>query len=225
MFYEPKDGHGLPKNPFNSLVVPRPIGWISSVDGEGNVNLAPYSFFNGVSYRPPTVMFSSGQGEVEDDGLKDSVRNIIETGEFVHNFSTWDTREAMNLSSATTAKNVDEMAAAGLTAEPSELVNVPRVKESPIHFECKLVHHLDLPNTTGNSKYTVVFGEVIGIHIADELITAEGRIDIAKLHPIARMGYQDYTEVTGDTVFTLERPGFLEKSDLFPYPAKAETGD
>ena len=101
MFYEPKDGHGLPKNPFNSLVIPRPIGWISSVDGQGNVNLAPYSFFNGVSYRPPTVMFASGNGEVEDDGMKDSVRNIIETGEFVHNFVTWDVRDAMNLSSAT----------------------------------------------------------------------------------------------------------------------------
>jgi len=224
MFYEPKDGHGLSKNPFNSLVVPRPIGWISSVDGEGNVNLAPYSFFNGVSYRPPTVMFASGHGEVEDDGLKDSVRNIIETGEFVHNFSTWDTREAMNLSSATTAKNVDEMAAAGLTPEPSELVKAPRVKEAPIHFECKLIHHLDLPNTSGNSTYTVVFGEVIGIHIADELINDEGRIDIGKLHPIARMGYQDYTEVTAETVFTLERPGFLKKEDLFPFP-KAETGD
>ena len=98
MFYEPKEGHGLSKNPFNSLVVPRPIGWISSLDSDGNVNLAPYSFFNGVSYRPPTVMFSSGRGEVEDDQLKDSVRNILETGEFVHNFVTWDVRDAMNLS-------------------------------------------------------------------------------------------------------------------------------
>ena len=98
MFYEPKDGHGLSKNPFNSLVVPRPIGWISSLDKGGNVNLAPYSFFNGVSYRPPTVMFASGQGEVENDQLKDTVRNIIETGEFVHNFVTWDVRDAMNLS-------------------------------------------------------------------------------------------------------------------------------
>ena len=225
MFYEPKDGHGLPKNPFNSLVIPRPIGWISSVDGEGNVNLAPYSFFNGVSYRPPTVMFASGHGEVEDDGMKDSVRNIIETGEFVHNFVTWDVRDAMNLSSATTAKNVDELAAAELTPIPSKVVKPPRVAESPIHFECKLVHHLDLPNTIGDSKYTVVFGEVVGVHIADELITDEGRIDIGKLHPVARMGYQDYTEVTAETVFTLERPGFRSQDELFQFPKKPDAAE
>ena len=223
MFYEPKDGHGLTKNPFNSLVVPRPIGWISSLDKDGNVNLAPYSFFNGVSYRPPTVMFASGQGEVENDQLKDTVRNIIETGEFVHNFVTWDVRDAMNLSSATTAKDVDELEAAKLTQIPSKLVKAPRVAESPIHFECKLVQHVDLPNTIGDSKYTVVFGEVIGVHIADELITEEGRVDIGKLHPIARMGYQDYTEITAETIFTLERPGFRSKEEMFPSPrAKAQ---
>ena len=223
MFYEPKDGHGLSKNPFNSLVVPRPIGWISSLDKDGNVNLAPYSFFNGVSYRPPTVMFASGQGEVENDQLKDTVRNIIETGEFVHNFVTWDVRDAMNLSSATTAKDVDELEAAKLTQIPSKLVRAPRVAESPIHFECKLVQHVDLPNTIGDSKYTVVFGEVIGVHIADELITEEGRVDIGKLHPIARMGYQDYTEVTAETIFTLERPGFRSREEMFPSPrAKAQ---
>lgn len=218
MFYEPKDGHGLSKNPFNSLVVPRPIGWISSLDKGGNVNLAPYSFFNGVSYRPPTVMFASGQGEVENDQLKDTVRNIIETGEFVHNFVTWDVRDAMNLSSATTAKDVDELEAAKLTQIPSKLVRAPRVAESPIHFECKLVQHVDLPNTIGNSKYTVVFGEVIGVHIADELINEEGRVDIGKLHPVARMGYQDYTEVTAETIFTLERPGFRSREEMFPSP-------
>ena len=224
MFYEPKEGHGLSKNPFNSLVVPRPIGWISSLDSDGNVNLAPYSFFNGVSYRPPTVMFSSGRGEVEDDQLKDSVRNILETGEFVHNFVTWDVRDAMNLSSATTAKDIDELAAAQLTQIPSKLVKAPRVAESPIHFECKLIQHVDLPNTTGDSKYTVIFGEVIGVHIADDLITEEGRIDIGKLHPVARMGYQDYTEVTAETVFTLERPGFRSKEDMFT-SSTPEAGD
>lgn len=210
MFYEPKDGHGLSKNPFNSLVVPRPIGWISSVDAEGNVNLAPYSFFNAVAYSPPTVMFSAGHGQVEDDNKKDSLRNIVDTGEFVHNVSTWDTREAMNESSATTAKDVDEMAMTGLTPISSKLVKPPRVKESPIHFECKLLKTVDLPNTSGGNIYTVVFGEVIGIHIDDEFILPSGQIDIAKLHPIGRMGYQDYTEVTGDTEFTMERPGFRE---------------
>tara|TARA_E500000331_G_scaffold351707_1_gene398890 strand:+ start:645 stop:1286 length:642 start_codon:yes stop_codon:yes gene_type:complete len=208
VFYEPKDGHGLVKNPFNSLVVPRPIGWISSIDRAGNVNLAPYSFFNGVAYSPPTVMFSSGRGQVEDDNLKDSVRNIQQTGEFVHNFSTWDTKEAMNASSATSKKDVDELADAGLTPTPSVLVKAPRVKESPIHFECKLIQTVELPNTTGNNQYTVVFGEVIGVHINDDLIMENGQIDIGRLHPIARMGYQDYAEVTLDTVFTMERPSF-----------------
>ncbi len=210
MFYEPKDGHGLSKNPFNSLVVPRPIGWISSVDKAGNINLAPYSFFNAVAYNPPTVMFSAGRGQVEDDGKKDSLRNIIETGEFVHSVSTWDTREAMNESSATTAMDVDEMAMAGLTPVPSKLVKPPRVKESPIHFECKLLQTVDLSNTTGGNAYTVVFGEVVGIHIEDDFIRPDGQIDIARLHPIGRMGYQDYTEVTGDTVFTMDRPGLRD---------------
>lgn len=208
MFYEPKDGHGLSKNPYNSLVVPRPIGWISSVDANGMPNLAPYSFFNATSYRPPTVMFSSATGEVEDDRIKDSLRNIVETGEFVHNLSTWDTREAMNESSATTAADVDEFALAGLTPIPSKLVKPPRVKESPVHFECKLIRTLDLPNQDPDSKYTVVFGEVVGIHIADDLIMEDDQIDIAKLLPLGRMGYQDYTRVTGETVFTMERPGF-----------------
>jgi flavin reductase (DIM6/NTAB) family NADH-FMN oxidoreductase RutF len=208
LFYEPKEGHGLAKNPFNSLVVPRPIGWISSVDGAGNVNLAPYSFFNGVAYRPPTVMFSSGAGEVEDDRSKDSLRNIIETGEFVHNFVTWETRDAMNASSATSPKNVDELAESGLTPMASKLVKAPRVKESPIHMECKLIQTVDLPNPNAGDQYTVVFGEVIGIHIADELIMDNGQIDIGKLHPVARMGYQDYSDVTADSVFTMERPSF-----------------
>ena len=208
MFYEPKDGHGLAKNPFNSLVVPRPIGWISTVDGAGNVNLAPYSFFNGVAYSPPTVMFSAGRGKVEADGMKDSLRNVLETGEFVHNFATWDTRDAMNATSADLPKGVDELALAGLTPLPSKLVKPPRIKESPIHFECKVVHTVELPNTKGEHLYTVVFGEVVGIHIADDLIMDNGQIDIGRLHPIARMGYQDYTEVTAETQFTLERPGF-----------------
>ncbi|MDC0986733.1 flavin reductase family protein [Alphaproteobacteria bacterium] len=210
MFYEPKDGHGLSKNPFNSLVVPRPIGWISSVDHDGNVNLAPYSFFNAVSYRPPTVMFSAGHGQMEDDGRKDSLRNIIETGEFVHSVCTWDTREAMNESSATTSKDVDEFVLTDLTPLSSKLVKPPRVKESPVHFECKLIQTIELPGPSAKDKYTVVFGEVIGIHIADELIRDDGQIDIAKLLPVGRMGYQDYSKVTDATVFTMNRPGLTE---------------
>lgn len=207
MFYEPKNGdHGLPKNPFNSLVIPRPIGWISTVDGAGNVNLAPYSFFNAVSYRPPTVMFSAGYGAVEDDTLKDTLRNALDTGEFVHSVSTWATREAMNTTSASVKKDVDEFATAGLTPLPSKLVKPPRVAESPVHFECKVVGSYEVPHGTLADRYTVVFGEVVGIHIDDALITAEGLIDVAKLKPLGRLGYQDYVTVTGAEIFTMERP-------------------
>ncbi|MCB1509921.1 MAG: flavin reductase family protein [Hyphomicrobiaceae bacterium] len=207
MFYEPLKGdHGLPKNPFNSLVIPRPIGWISSVDSAGVVNLAPYSFFNAVAYRPPTVMFSVGHGQVEDDGKKDTLRNVLETGEFVQNFVTMDNRAAMNATSADLPKDVDELLRASLTPLPSRLVKPPRVAESPIHFECKVVGHYDLPNTQGQHHYTVVFGEVLGIHIDDAYITADGQIDVARLVPLARLGYQDYASVTGDKIFTMERP-------------------
>jgi len=135
MFYEPiKQDHGLSKNPFNSLVIPRPIGWISSVDSKRVVNLAPYSFFNAVSYKPPTVMFSSGAGS-HDDGLKDSLRNVESTGEFVCNLSTWATRDAMNQSSASVEPDVDELELSGLTALPSKLVKPPIVEEAPVHLE------------------------------------------------------------------------------------------
>lgn len=207
MFYEPAKGdHGLPKNPFNSLVIPRPIGWITSLDKDGNVNLAPFSFFNAVSYRPPTVMFSAGYGAIEDDRMKDTLRNVEETGEFVQNVTTWDTREAMNATSGSFPKTVDELAQAGLTSEASKLVKPPRVKESPIHFECRHVGSYTVPHARPQDKYTVVFGEVVGVHIADELIMPSGLIDVAKLHPISRLGYQDYAQVTGDTCFTMDRP-------------------
>lgn len=208
MFYEPeKSDHGLPKNPFNSLVIPRPIGWITSVDPQGNINLAPYSFFNAVAYRPPTVMFSSSRGKNSpDDDHKDSQRNIEVTGEFVCNLTTWDTRDAMNATSATVAMDVDEMALAGLTPEPSKLVRPPRVAEAPVHLECRHLKTVTLPGTTPHDVYNVIFGQVVGIHIRDEFITADGLIDVGKLRPIARLGYQDYAVVNPDTIFTMERP-------------------
>jgi len=208
MFYEPgKSDHGLPKNPFNSLVIPRPIGWISSIDSAGIVNLAPYSFFNAVSYRPPTVMFSSSRGTTSpDDDHKDSQRNIEETGEFVCNLTTWDTREAMNQTSATVARDVDELALSGLTAAPSKLVKPPRVAEAPVHLECKHLKTVELPGTAPGDVYNVIFGNVVGIHIKDEFITADGEIDVAKMRPIARLGYQDYAVVNPDTIFTMQRP-------------------
>ena len=206
MFYEPvKQDHGLPKNPFNSLVIPRPIGWITTVDPEGVVNLAPYSFFNAVGYRPPTVMFASGAGSGED-GQKDSLRNVEATGEFVCNLSTWETREAMNQSSASVGPEVDELEMSGLTPVPSKLVKPPRVKEAPVHLECKHLRSVDFPNWSNKDRYVVVFGEVIGVHIEDQYITPEGLINVDGMKPIGRLGYDDYTIVGGDSIFTMTRP-------------------
>ena len=206
MFYEPvKQDHGLPKNPFNSLVIPRPIGWITTVDPEGVVNLAPYSFFNAGGYRPPTVMFASGAGSGED-GQKDSLRNVEATGEFVCNLSTWETREAMNRSSASVGPEVDELEMSGFTPVPSKLVKPPRVKEAPVHLECKHLRSVDFPNWSNKDRYVVVFGEVIGVHIEDQYITPEGFIDVDGMKPIGRLGYDDYTIVGGDSIFTMTRP-------------------
>jgi flavin reductase (DIM6/NTAB) family NADH-FMN oxidoreductase RutF len=206
MFYEPdKKNHGLARNPFNSLVIPRPIGWISSVDSEGVFNLAPYSFFNAVCYSPPTVMFSAGVGTASD-GLKDSLRNIEATGEFVCNLATWETRQQMNQTSASVAPESDEIALAGLTAIASQLVKAPRIAEAPVHLECRYLKSIDIPSWEEAGKYVMVLGEVIGVHIRDELITADGLIDVASMQPIGRLGYNDYTRVDGETMFAMDRP-------------------
>ena len=206
MFYEPvKQDHGLSKNPFNSLIIPRPIGWISSIDNEGVVNLAPYSFFNAVCYRPPTVMFASGTGK-GSDGMKDSRRNIEATGEFVCNLATWETRNQMNQTSAAVTSDTDEMKLAGLTPVSSKLIKVPRVAEAPVHLECRHLNSIEIPSWEKDNRYFIVLGEVIGIHIRDELITKDGLVDIEKMIPIGRMGYNDYTRIDGNTLFTMIRP-------------------
>ena len=203
MFYEPhKKNHGLARNPFNSLIIPRPIGWISSMDKEGLFNLAPYSFFNAVCYQPPTVMFSAGVGSASD-GMKDSLRNIEATGEFVCNLATWETREQMNQTSATVPPQTDEIDLAGLTAIASKLVKVPRIAEAPVHLECTWLKTVELPSDDPDSLNAIVLGTVIGIHIDDSIIT-DGMIDMDKFRPVARLGYMDYTVV--DNVFTMLRP-------------------
>jgi flavin reductase (DIM6/NTAB) family NADH-FMN oxidoreductase RutF len=202
MFYETKDDHGLKRNPFKSLIVPRPIGWISSQDKNGVVNLAPYSFFNGVGSDPPTVMFAS-EGTHVEGGFKDSATNVGETGEFVCNLATWELREAMNATSAQVAHSVNEFELAGLTPVASRLVKPPRVKESPVHLECTHLKTVELPSNDPERPSQVVFGRVIGIHI-DESIITDGMIDMNVFHPIARLGYMDYTMV--DNVFTMLRP-------------------
>ena len=206
MFYEPhKNNHGLARNPFNSLIIPRPIGWISSIDKEGVFNLAPYSFINAVCYQPPTVMFSAAIGSASD-GMKDSLRNIESSGEFVCNLATWETRKQMNQTSATVTPETDEIDLAGLTAIASKLVKVPRIAEAPVHLECRYLKSVDIPCRKPADKYVMVLGEVVGIHIRDELITADGLIDVASMRPIGRLGYSDYTCVDGDSIFGMDRP-------------------
>ena len=207
MFYRAGQPHGLRHNPFNALVIPRPIGWISSVDGDGNVNLAPYSFFNGVAYTPPQVMFSA-TGQHEFGGFKDTVANIESTGEFVVNMATWVLRDAMNMTSAPAPHDVDEFELAGLTPEPAELVKPPRIKQSPVHLECRYTQTVDLLTTKEDQRNTVVFGEVIGIHISDAVIV-DGLVSYERLKPIGRLGYMDYVHVT-DT-FSIKRPGWPVK--------------
>jgi flavin reductase (DIM6/NTAB) family NADH-FMN oxidoreductase RutF len=204
MFYRPDQPHGLRRNPFNALVVPRPIGWISSVDAEGRVNLAPYSFFNAVAYSPPQVMFAATAPH-EHGGLKDTVANVEATGEFVVNMATWDLREAMNATSAPAPHDVDEFALAGLTPAPAALVKPPRVKESPVHLECRHLRTVKLPSAGAGADNTVVFGEVVGIDIADSVIE-DGLVSWDRLQAIGRLGYMDYARVDG--AFTMERPGW-----------------
>jgi len=197
VFYKTDENkHGLAHDPFKALVAPRPIGWISSLGADGVVNLAPYSFFNAISDRPPFVMFSSS-------GRKDSLRNIEASGEFVCSLATYELKDQMNVTSAMVGPEVDEMALAGLTPAPCKLVKPPRVAESPVAFECKYFKTLSLPGLDGAEGNLVVIGEVIGIHIDDAYI-ADGRVDTAKLRPIARLGYMEYAVV--DAVFSMDRP-------------------
>ncbi len=203
MFYDPdvKRSHGLPHDPFKALVAPRPIGWISTVDTDGNVNLAPYSFFNAVCYNPCIVMFSSSG--LVDDPRKHSWRNAEETGEFVCNIVSEELKDQMNLTAAHVARGVNEFELAGLTQEPSEKVKPPRVKEAPAHLECKYLKTVTFDSDEPHHTHGVIFGHVVGIHIRDDVIV-DGLVDVLKFRPIARLGYMDYTVV--DSVFSMERP-------------------
>ena len=199
MFYRPEDGHGLPYNPFNAIVTPRPIGWISTQDSAGNRNLAPYSFFNAVAYVPPQVMFSSTGIKSDQDGTKDSVSNIRETGVFCVNIVEYAMRNAMNVSSAAFAKSEDEFIKAGLEAVVSDTISGFRVAGAPASLECKLTQILQLP---GEANFAV-FGEVSGVHMRDDCMV-NGRFDVTKFRPLARLGYKDYSVV--DNIFSLSRP-------------------
>ena len=199
-FYQPSAGHGLAHDPFNALVAPRPIGWISSRSRDGVLNLAPYSFFNAFNYKPPLVGFAS-------IGYKDSVRNIEETGEFGWNLATRPLAEAMNQSCAAVGPEVDEFQLAGLTPESSRVIGVPRVKETPVSFECRLSQILRLTGADGTETDTwMVFGEVVGVHIARHLLK-DGVYQTAAAEPILRGGGPaDYFGISSDTFFQMYRP-------------------
>jgi len=199
-FYEPRDGHRLPHDPLNAIVAPRPIGWIGSVSGSGVRNLAPYSFFNVVNYRPPLVAFSSM-------GWKDSVANIAETGCFTWNLATRALAEAMNATSAAVPPDADEFALAGLEAAPSRLIKAPRVATSPVSFECRLTQMVRLTTREGDPlDQWLVIGEAVGIHI-DVAMLEDGIYQTARPRPITRGGGPaDYFEITEDALFRMKRP-------------------
>ncbi|AVR94407.1 flavin reductase family protein [Pseudoduganella armeniaca] len=199
-FYEPRAGHGLPHDPFNAIVGPRPIGWISSHDSAGALNLAPYSFFNAFNYVPPIVGFAS-------IGYKDTVRNVEQTGEFVWNLATRELAERMNQTSAAVPPEVDEFALAGLTPVPSRLVAVPRVGESPVSFECRVTQIVQLQGADGAQVPTwLVLGEVVGVHIARALLK-EGVYDTgAAGHILRGGGPADYFTIGPEQLFRMHRP-------------------
>ncbi|MEM1361078.1 MAG: flavin reductase family protein [Pseudomonadota bacterium] len=199
MFYEPKDGHGLPYNPFNAVVTPRPIGWISTRDSAGADNLAPYSFFNAVAYVPPQVMFASTSTKPDRDGTKDSVSNIRDTEVFCVNIVAHDMAHMMNVTSGAHGREIDEFLHAGIEKTECKTIACARVAEAPAALECRLTKILQLP---GEANFAV-FGEVTGVHLRDDTLR-EGRFDVTTYQPLARMGYRDYARVT--EVFELRRP-------------------
>jgi len=200
MFYRPEDGHGLPHNPFNAIVTPRPIGWISTRGSDGSDNLAPYSFFNAVAYVPPQVMFASTSAKPDRGDTKDSVANIRDTGVFCVNIVEYAARDVMNTTSGPWGREVDEFAHAGATKAECDTIGCPRVAVAPANLECTLTRIVQLP---GEANF-VVFGEVTGIHMRDDCLK-DGLFDVTTFQPLARLGYRDYARVT--EVFSLKRPG------------------
>lgn len=200
MFYEPKDGHGLPHNPFNAIVTPRPIGWISTRGAGGQDNLAPYSFFNAVAYVPPQVMFASTGTKPDRDGTKDSVANIRETGVFCVNIVEFAARDVMNRSAGPWPRGTDEFSDAGIARADCRMIDCARVAGAPAALECRMTQIVRLE---GAANF-LVLGEVVGVHLRDDCLI-DGRFDVTRFQPLARLGYRDYTMVR--EVFAMPRPG------------------
>ena len=200
MFYRPEDGHGLKHNPFNAVVTPRPIGWISTRGSDGQDNLAPYSFFNAVAYVPPQVMFASTSAKPDRDGTKDSVSNIRDTGVFCVNIVEYAMREAMNTTSGPWPRETDEFAKADVARAECSEIACSRVAEAPANLECRMTQIVKLD---GEANF-VVFGEVVGVHLRDDCVQ-DGIFNILAYQPLTRLGYRDYSKI--DELFSLARPG------------------
>ena len=200
MFYRPEDGHGLRHNPFNAIVTPRPIGWISTRAADGPENLAPYSFFNAVAYVPPQVMFASTSSKPDRDGTKDSVSNIRETGVFCVNIVEYAMREVMNATSGVYGREVDEFELAGVPRAECETIACSRVDGAPASLECRMTQIIELK---GEANFLTI-GEVTGVHLRDTCVK-DGMFDILSYQPLTRLGYRDYSRIT--EVFSLKRPG------------------
>lgn len=199
MFYRAEEGHGLPHNPFNAIVSPRPIAWVSTRGTDGSENLAPYSFFNAVAYVPPQVMFASTSAKPDRDGTKDTVSNIRDTGVFCINTVEYAMRDVMNQTSGNWPRETDEFALAGIERAECETIPCSRVVGAPASLECKLTQLIQL---AGEANF-VVLGEVTGIHLRDDCLR-DGIFDVTSYQPLARLGYRDYTRV--DELFSLKRP-------------------
>ncbi|MEJ6394266.1 flavin reductase family protein [Gymnodinialimonas sp. 2305UL16-5] len=200
MYYRPADGHGLPHNPFNAVVTPRPIGWISTRGADGVDNLAPYSFFNAVAYVPPQVMFASTSAKDDRGDTKDSVANIRDTGVFCVNIVEYEARAVMNETSGPWAKGDDEFTRAEIARTECAEIACSRVADAPASLECRMTQILRLE---GEANFAV-FGEVIGVHLRDDCLV-DGMFDVTKFNPLTRLGYKDYSVVR--EVFSLTRPG------------------
>lgn len=200
MFYRPSDGHGLPHNPFNAIVTPRPIGWISTRGSDGSDNLAPYSFFNGVAYVPPQVMFASTGTKDDRDESKDSVANIRETGVFCVNVVEHLMKDVMNETSGPWGAETDEFELAKIEKAACSEIECARVAASPASMECRMTQIVQIE---GAANF-VVFGEVVGVHLRDDCIV-DGEFDVLRYNPLTRLGYRDYSVIRDK--FSLKRPG------------------
>ncbi|GLQ34907.1 flavin reductase [Amylibacter marinus] len=198
MFYKPENGHGLPHDPFKAIVAPRPIAWVSTRDAQGRDNLAPYSFFNGISDTPPIVGFSSGAAKLDGTAPKDSARNIHETGVFCISIVPEHLQDAMNISSGNYPADQDEFALAGLEKSQAQTIDAAYVTDAPATLECRLFQAVPLPG-----GYEWIMGMVTAVHIQDRYLV-DGLLDVTLYRPLARLGYRDYAAV--GEIFQLTRP-------------------